>query len=85
VQVESNEAEVEGLLAAMSKKAKAPPARVDDLAARNKRHRLHTERLEQVQRALDNEAVSVEQVDGLKDDLADYIVRCLPLPLRGPV
>ena len=45
----------------------------------NTRHKMHTERLEQVQRALDNEAVTIEQVDAVKESLEDYIVRAASL------
>lgn len=77
MQVEVNEAEVESLMANV-KRNKEPPQRARDLGALNVRHKLHTERLEQVQRALANEAISVAQVDALKDTIEMYIVR----PLR---
>jgi hypothetical protein len=69
-----NEAEIEALLANV-KRNKEPPPRTRSLQALNVRHKMHTERLEQVQRALDNEAITVEQVDDLKDALLMYIVR----------
>ena len=73
MQVELNEAEVDGILANV-KRGKDPPARVGFIQARNARHKKHTERLEQVLRALDNEAISVDQVDGLKETIEDYVV-----------
>lgn len=72
-QVEINEAEVDGILANV-KRGKEPPSRVGSIQARNALHKKHTERLEQVLRALDNEAITVEQVDGLKEAIEDYCV-----------
>ena len=73
LQVEINEAELDGILANV-KRGKEPPARVGRIQARNALHKKHTERLEQVLRALDNEAISVQQVDGLKEAIEDYLV-----------
>lgn len=80
VQVEVNEAEIE-VLQSNVKRNKDPPPRARALHEINVRHKKHTERLEQVQRALMNDAVSVEQVDELKDSLEIYLVRSLPAPL----
>ena len=57
------------------KRNKEPPPRARQLQELNVRHKRHTERLEQVQRALMNDAVSPEQVDELKDSVDIYIVR----------
>jgi CCR4-NOT transcriptional regulation complex NOT5 subunit len=73
LQVEINEAELDGILANV-KRGKDPPPRVARIQARNALHKKHTERLEQVLRALDNEAITVDQVDGLKEAIEDYLV-----------
>lgn len=73
VQVEMNEAEMENIRGAQ-RRAKEPPARVARIQDRNSAHKKHQERLEQVLRALDNEALSVEQVDQLKETIEDYLV-----------
>jgi chromosome condensin MukBEF complex kleisin-like MukF subunit len=73
-QVEINEGEMDSILASV-KRGKEPPARVAKIQARNAVHKKHTERLEQVLRALDNEAISLEQVDNLKEGIEDYLVR----------
>lgn len=73
IQVELNEAELDSILSNV-KRGKDPPARAGRIQTRNALHKKHTERLEQVLRALDNEAISVDQVDGLKEAIEDYLV-----------
>ena len=72
-----NEAEMENIRGAQ-KRAKEPPARVARIQDRNAAHKKHQERLEQVLRALDNEALSVDQVDQLKETIEDYLARSQP-------
>eukprot|EP00892_Ulva_mutabilis_P000547 jgi/Ulvmu1/10493/UM064_0030.1 len=69
--VEMNEAEMENIR--VQRRAKEPPARVARIQDRNAAHKKHQERLEQVLRALDNEALSVDQVDQLKETIEDYL------------
>lgn len=71
-----NESEQEQLLAIARKKD--PPARVKVLTEQNARHKKHIERLEQILRALNNETLQFEQVDAIKDDFQDYLVRRCP-------
>ena len=54
-------------------KAKAIPPRVTHLEASADRHRAHVARLEQLLRLLDNEAIEVEDVEGVRE-LVDDIV-----------
>jgi Not1 N-terminal domain, CCR4-Not complex component len=76
------EADIEQTLANLKRK-QDPPART--AAQQEKVHLLkgHIERLEQVQRALDNEAIEPEQVVDLKEAIEDFCVR-LPPPTCHP-
>ena len=56
-------------------KAKAIPPRVTHLEASAERHRAHVARLEQLLRLLDNEAVEVEDVEGVRELVDDYLAR----------
>jgi len=56
-------------------KAKAIPPRVTHLEASADRHRAHIARLEQLLRLLDNEAVEVEDVEGVRELVDDYLAR----------
>lgn len=59
----------------MGTRKREPPAKVKALTETNGRHKKHLERLEQVLRALNNETIQFEQVDAIKDDFIDYLVR----------
>ena len=56
-------------------KAKAIPPRVTHLEASADRHRAHVARLEQLLRLLDNEAIEVEDVEGVRELVDDYLAR----------
>lgn len=56
-------------------KAKAIPPRVTHLEASAERHRAHVARLEQLLRLLDNEAIDVEDVEGVMELVDDYLAR----------
>ena len=56
-------------------KAKAIPPRVTHLEASAERHRAHVARLEQLLRLLDNEAVEVADVEGVRELVDDYLAR----------
>lgn len=72
-QVEEFEAEVEDLSGAAPKGKKAkPPPRVAHLEESMARHRQHITRLEQMLRLLDNDEITAEDVEGVKELVEDY-------------
>ena len=74
--VETLDGELEALTAGGGNKrarAKAPPPRAAKLEAAIARHRAHVARLEQLLRLVDNEAVSPEEVDPVREVLDDYL------------
>nr|GAT43083.1 predicted protein [Mycena chlorophos] len=76
MQVEAAEAEIEGLLGAQKKKAKAGSAsatKVEDLEHLNSRRKWHISRLEIVLRMLNNGTLEPEQVMALKEDVHYFV------------
>lgn len=71
-QVDSFEAELEGLTV---KKGKSRPPRLTHLEESISRHKQHIVKLEQILRLLDNDGVSPEQVNDVKDLVEDYVER----------
>ncbi|KZV53742.1 hypothetical protein F511_00008 [Dorcoceras hygrometricum] len=71
-QIDSFEAEVEGLSV---KKGKARPPRLTHLETSISRHKAHIMKLELILRLLDNDELSPEQVNDVKDFLDDYVER----------
>ncbi|MCO5593544.1 hypothetical protein L7F22_047558 [Adiantum nelumboides] len=71
-QVDSFEAELEGLTV---KKGKSKPSRLTHLEESISRHKQHIVKLEQILRLLDNDGVSPEQVNDVKDLVEDYVER----------
>mmetsp|Transcript_10710 Transcript_10710/g.37183 ORF Transcript_10710/g.37183 Transcript_10710/m.37183 type:complete len:738 (-) Transcript_10710:1025-3238(-) len=73
-QVDNFEAEIEGLQGGKKTKGKAPP-RLTHLEESVSRHKEHTGRLEQVMRLLENDQLSPEDVNDLKELVDDYLER----------
>ncbi|XP_051149301.1 general negative regulator of transcription subunit 3-like isoform X2 [Andrographis paniculata] len=71
-QIDSFEAELEGLSV---KKGKTRPPRLTHLEASIARHKAHIMKLEFILRLLDNDELSPEQVNDVKDFLDDYVER----------
>ncbi|KAL9381966.1 hypothetical protein Peur_025001 [Populus x canadensis] len=71
-QIDAFEAEIEGLTV---KKGKTRPPRLTHLEASITRHKLHIKKLELILRLLDNDELSPEQVNDVKDFLDDYVER----------
>ncbi|XP_073150604.1 uncharacterized protein [Henckelia pumila] len=71
-QIDSFEAEMEGLSV---KKGKARPPRLTHLETSISRHKAHIMKLELILRLLDNDELSPEQVNDVKDFLDDYVER----------
>ncbi|CAH1420127.1 unnamed protein product [Lactuca virosa] len=71
-QIDSFEAEMEGLAV---KKGKARPPRLTHLESSINRHKAHIMKLELILRLLDNDELSPEQVNDVKDFLDDYVER----------
>ncbi|KAH9555764.1 hypothetical protein CY35_08G132700 [Sphagnum magellanicum] len=71
-QIDSCEAEMEGL---QVKKGKARPPRLTHLEDLITRHKLHIQKLELILRLLDNDELSPEQVNDVKDFVEDYVER----------
>ncbi|KAL4591799.1 hypothetical protein LXL04_004771 [Taraxacum kok-saghyz] len=71
-QIDSFEAELEGLSV---KKGKARPPRLTHLETSINRHKAHIMKLELILRLLDNDELSPEQVNDVKDFLDDYVDR----------
>ncbi|KAI7735411.1 hypothetical protein M8C21_033012, partial [Ambrosia artemisiifolia] len=71
-QIDSFEAEMEGLSV---KKGKTRPPRLTHLESSITRHKAHIMKLELVLRLLDNDELSPEQVNDIKDFLDDYVER----------
>lgn len=75
-QVEEFEAELEEVSSGPSRGKKSkPPPRVNHLEESIARHKAHITRLEQLLRLLDNDEVSVEDIEGLQDLVDDYLER----------
>eukprot|EP00878_Enallax_costatus_P015649 GHUV01016394.1.p1 GENE.GHUV01016394.1~~GHUV01016394.1.p1 ORF type:complete len:333 (+),score=93.10 GHUV01016394.1:145-1143(+) len=72
VRIEQFEYEMEELQAGLKKKAKPPPKLVQ-LEEVVTVHKKHTSALEKALRCLDNDAITSEEIDPLKDDLDYYI------------
>nr|XP_043614135.1 CCR4-NOT transcription complex subunit 3-like [Erigeron canadensis] len=71
-QIDSFEAEMEGLIV---KKGKTRPPRLTHLESSINRHKAHIMKLELILRLLDNDELSPEQVNDVKDFLDDYVER----------
>ncbi|KVH90623.1 CCR4-NOT complex, subunit 3/ 5 [Cynara cardunculus var. scolymus] len=71
-QIDSFEAEMEGLSV---RKGKARPPRLTHLESSINRHKAHIMKLELILRLLDNDELSPEQVNDVKDFLDDYVER----------
>ncbi|GAB4851443.1 hypothetical protein Ancab_030845 [Ancistrocladus abbreviatus] len=71
-QIDNFEAEIEGLSV---KKGKTRPPRLTHLEASISRHKAHIMKLELILRLLDNDELSPEQVNDVKDFLDDYVER----------
>ncbi|MBA0861239.1 hypothetical protein Goshw_025969 [Gossypium schwendimanii] len=71
-QIDSFEAEIEGLSV---KKGKTKPPRLTHLETSITRHKAHIMKLELILRLLDNDELSPEQVNDVKDFLDDYVER----------
>ncbi|KAK6118537.1 hypothetical protein DH2020_047720 [Rehmannia glutinosa] len=71
-QIDSFEAEIEGLSV---KKGKTRPPRLTHLETSIVRHKAHIMKLELILRLLDNDELSPEQVNDVKDFLDDYVER----------
>ncbi|XP_075637756.1 uncharacterized protein LOC142609918 isoform X1 [Castanea sativa] len=71
-QIDSFEAELEGLSV---KKGKTRPPRLTHLETSITRHKAHIMKLELILRLLDNDELSPEQVNDVKDFLEDYVER----------
>ncbi|KAK6921319.1 CCR4-Not complex component, Not N-terminal domain, partial [Dillenia turbinata] len=71
-QIDNFEAEMEGLTV---KKGKTRPPRLTHLETSIARHKAHIIKLELILRLLDNDELSPEQVNDVKDFLEDYVER----------
>ncbi|KAK8651514.1 hypothetical protein V6N13_141115 [Hibiscus sabdariffa] len=71
-QIDNFEAEIEGLSV---KKGKTRPPRLTHLETSITRHKAHIMKLELILRLLDNDELSPEQVNDVKDFLDDYVER----------
>ncbi|KAJ4721227.1 CCR4-NOT transcription complex subunit 3 [Melia azedarach] len=71
-QIDNFEAELEGLTV---KKGKTRPPRLTHLETSITRHKAHIMKLELILRLLDNDELSPEQVNDVKDLLEDYVER----------
>ncbi|KAF3441223.1 hypothetical protein FNV43_RR15136 [Rhamnella rubrinervis] len=71
-QIDNFEAEVEGLTV---KKGKTRPPRLTHLEQSITRHKAHIMKLELILRLLDNDELSPEQVNDVRDFLEDYVER----------
>ncbi|KAM7250158.1 hypothetical protein ACFE04_022041 [Oxalis oulophora] len=71
-QIDSFEAELEGLTV---KKGKTRPPRLTHLETSIVRHKAHIMKLELILRLLDNDELSPEQVNDVRDFLEDYVER----------
>ncbi|KAK7380649.1 hypothetical protein VNO78_33164 [Psophocarpus tetragonolobus] len=71
-QIDSFEAELEGLSV---KKGKSRPPRLTHLETSITRHKAHIKKCEFILRLLDNDELSPEQVNDVKDFLDDYVER----------
>jgi len=74
-QIEEFEAEVEDLSSTGGKKKGKIPPRVTHLEESIVRHKQHVARLEQMLRLLDNDEITSEDVENIKDLVEDYIER----------
>ncbi|XP_078435694.1 transcription regulator NOT2/NOT3/NOT5 family protein isoform X2 [Wolffia australiana] len=71
-QIDNFEAEMEGLSV---KKGKTKPSRLTHLETSITRHKMHIMKLEWILRLLDNDELSPEQVNDVKEFLEDYVER----------
>lgn len=74
-QIEEFEAEVEDIGSSSGKKKGKAPPRVTHLEESIVRHKQHITRLEQMLRLFDNDEISTDDVEGIKDLVDDYLDR----------
>ena len=74
-QIEEFEAEVEDIGSSSGKKKGKPPPRITHLEESIVRHKQHITRLEQMLRLFDNDEITTEDVEGIKDLVDDYLDR----------
>ncbi len=74
IQVEECEYELEELQGSVKKKQKPPP-RLTELEELVTRHKEHVLRLEKVLRCIDNETITPDELEDLKNDMEMYLVR----------
>ena len=79
-QVEEMEAEVEDINGGKNKKKSKATPRLSLLEDGIERHQLHIGRLEQILRLVDNDVVSIEEVEDIRDLIDDYIERSMESP-----
>jgi CCR4-NOT transcription complex subunit 3 len=72
-QVDSCEAEMENLDTGSKKKKKGDDTAVQEVRDKVAQHMWHIEKLEGVLRGIDNENITPEQVEEIKDDIQYYI------------
>lgn len=79
-QIEEMEAEMEELSGGKSRKKSKPSPRFASLETSVSRHQEHVLRLEKMLRLLENDVISVEDVQDVRDFVDDYIERCMESP-----
>ena len=79
-QIEEMEAEMEEISGGKSRKKSKPTARFTTLETSVGRHQEHVLRLEKMLRLLENDVISVEDVQDVRDFVDDYIDRCMEDP-----
>ena len=79
-QIEEMEAEMEELSGGKSRKKSKPSPRFATLETSVGRHKEHVLRLEKMLRLLENDVISVEDVQDVRDFVDDYIDRCNDAP-----
>ena len=79
-QIEEMEAEMEELSGGKSRKKSKPSSRFMSLEASVGRHKEHVLRLEKMLRLMENDLISVEDVQDVRDFVDDYIERCMESP-----
>ncbi|XP_070185926.1 CCR4-NOT transcription complex subunit 3-like isoform X3 [Littorina saxatilis] len=75
IQLDTLECELESMEITTKKKKmdKDSGPRVEELKTKRDRHKFHIKHLEMAMRAVDNDALGVEQIKGIKDDVEYYV------------
>jgi len=73
IQVDSFESEIEGLVARKKKLDRDKQDRVDQLRTYLERHRYHISKLETIMRMVDNDAIDIDQIKKIKEDVEYYV------------